>query len=200
MIEKPAQTRVAINTLLARRWSGRAYDIEKEVTHEKLLALMEAARWAPSCYGEQPWRYIICNRHSDKPAWEKALACLVEGNQQWAENAPVLVLVLINELFSHNQENNAWAKYDTGAASMSICVEATAQGLMVHQMGGFIADSIKEKFSVPDNFSPVSVMAIGYQTPEENLPEDMQERELAPRQRANLEEHFFLSAWGNGIS
>ena len=92
MIEKPAVTDQKIDTIIAERWSGRAFDATVPVSDENILSLCEAARWAPSCYGDQPWRFIVWNKHTDEAGWQHALECLSPGNQEWAKNAPVLVL------------------------------------------------------------------------------------------------------------
>ena len=119
MVEKKAITDVPINDVMARRWSGRAYDPDRPVEAEKLSACIEAARWSLSCFGAQPWQYVICNRAEDEEAWQAALGCLLGGNRAWAQNAPVLTLAVASERFKHNDKPNRWAQYDTGAASMS---------------------------------------------------------------------------------
>ena len=199
MFEKKAETAVPINSQLAHRWSGRAYDAERRVERAHLLALLEAARWSPSCYGDQPWRYVVCSRHDDAEAWQRALECLVPGNQSWARHAPVLLLVAADTLFQHNSEPNRWAQYDTGAASMSLCVQATELGLMVHQMGGFDADAARHAFDVPERCQPVAMMAVGYQLAPARIPADMQEREQAARKRRPIGECFFEAGWGRAF-
>lgn len=199
MFDKKADTSVAINSLLALRWSGRAYDPARPVTREQLLALLEAARWAPSCFGDQPWRYIVCDRNADAPSWQRAFDCLVEGNQAWARNAPVLLLSIADSRFNHNGQTNRWGQHDTGAASMSLCIEATARGLMVHQMGGFDAERARGSFAVPERFVPMAMLTVGYQLPEQGIPEELREREHAARQRRPLPDSFFAGAWGRAF-
>jgi len=140
MFDKKIDTQEKIDDLLAKRWSGRAYDVNRQVSQQDIISLLEAARWAPSCYGDEPWRYIVCDKSTNESAWDKAFSCLAEGNQSWAVNAPVLILALANTIFSHNDSDNRWAQYDTGAATMSLCIQASSLGLMVHQMGGFSAE------------------------------------------------------------
>jgi nitroreductase len=200
MIEKRAITSVPVIDPLGLRWSGRAYDSSRPVAPEHLLALLEAARWAPSCFGDQPWRYIVCDRNADAAAWQSAFDCLAPGNQAWAIDAPVLMLSLADSLFAHNGKPNRWAQYDTGAASMSLCVQATALGLMVHQMGGFDPDRARSTFGVPDQYVPMSMMTIGHQLAERDLPAESRERELAPRDRRALGQTFFTGRWGRAFS
>lgn len=196
MIEKKAATQVPVNDMIARRWSGRAYDAERPVEAEKLLACIEAARWALSCYGEQPWRYLIAERAREQGAWQAVLDCLGEFNQSWAQHAPVLVIAVAAERYQRNGELNRWAQHDTGAASINLCLQAADLGLMAHQMGGFDPERAKTAFSIPADHTPMAVIAIGYQLAEEALPEAMRERELAPRERHPLDSRFFAGAWG----
>ena len=195
MFTKKADTLVPINDLIASRWSGRAYDAERTVGDEQIIALLEAARWAPSCFGDQPWRYIICNKSADLPAWERAFSCLVEGNQSWAKDAPVLILSVADGIMSRTGKPNRWAQHDTGAASMNICIQAAEFDLMVHQMGGFDADKARQLFSIPEQCTPMAMMTIGYQLPREKIPADSKEREIAPRSRNPHARHFFSGSW-----
>ncbi|MDT8371916.1 MAG: nitroreductase family protein [Gammaproteobacteria bacterium] len=194
MIAKPAETEQAIATILAERWSGRTYDPTVTVSHEQVIALCEAARWAPSCFGDAPWRYIIWNKHVDQVQWQKALDCLVPGNQEWAKNASVLVLAASVSTFSHNGKDNRWVGYDTGAASLNMCLQATEMGLMSHQMGGFDADKIRATFELPEDLHLWSMMAFGYPAPLDNLNEEQLERELKARERRPLSQQFFNGA------
>lgn len=198
MFEKKAQTTVPINDMLARRWSGVAYDPDRPVEAEKLSACIEAARWSLSCYGAQPWNFIICDRSRDEAAWDTAFDCLVEGNRAWARNAPALILAVAVERFKHNGEPNRWAQYDTGAAGISLCLQATDLGLMAHQMGGFDAGKSSQVFGIPDDYTPMAMIAIGYQIAQDAIPEERQEREFAPRKRNPASEHFFFGKWGGG--
>lgn len=199
MFEKKAVTRVPIDSVLARRWSGRAYDPDREVTYEQIIALLEAARWAPSCFGDQPWRFIICNKAADARAWRNALDCLSEGNREWAGKAPVLMIITADTVFNANGKPNRWGQYDTGAAAMSLCVQATAMGLMVHQMGGFDADKARAVFAVPERYIPMAFISVGYQLPLEAIPGELKEREQAGRLRRPLEQSFFDGSWGKPV-
>lgn len=195
MIEKPADTEQPIEKVIAERWSGRAYDPNIPVTEAQITALTEAARWAPSCFGDEPWRYILWDKFSDPENWQKAFDCLAEGNQQWAKNAPLLILAASVDTFSQNDKTNRWTGYDTGAASLSLCLQATAMGLMSHQMGGFDTDKIRRVFDLPADLHLWSMMAIGHAAPLDDLSPEQLERELKPRQRRPLAEQFFHGGW-----
>lgn len=199
MFDKKAQTQVSINDLLSRRWSGRAFDPARNISMEQIIALLEAARWSPSCMGDQPWRWIVCHRDNSPDAWQKAIDCLSEGNQVWARYAPLLILTVASMRFSGNGKANRWGQYDTGAASMSLCIQATDMGLMVHQMGGFDADRSKLVFAIPEDHDPMAMIAVGYQLSTDAIPADLQERELAPRRRNPLEQNFFHGTWGKSL-
>jgi nitroreductase len=199
VIEKTAVTQVAIADLIARRWSPRAIDPTRPVGREHVLALLEAARWAPSCFGDQPWRYLVWDRFRDADAWRQAFECLAEGNQAWAENAPILLLALAAPNFSHNDQPNRWAQYDTGAAGENLCLQATALGLAAHQMGGFDEAQIKTRFGIPADHVGMAMIAVGHPAPAETLPEALQARESAPRERRPLAQIAFEGRWGRGI-
>lgn len=199
MQAKPAITSVKIHDLMQSRWSPRAFDPDKPVSHDDLLALLEAARWAASCYNDQPWRFIVCNKHTDAVSWQNALSTLVERNQLWAKNAPILIQSVAMAKFNHNDKPNRWAMYDTGAAAASLCLQATALGLIAHQMGGFDAEKSHELFHIPSDCTPMAMMAVGYQGSIDLLDEDFKATELAERTRAALYERFYAGQWGKGI-
>jgi nitroreductase len=199
MIKKPIDTSAAIHPLFTERYSGVSYDPSRSVSTETLRALTEAARWAPSCFGDEPWHFLICSKQHNPTAWQQALDCLMPGNQPWCQHAPVLVLICTDTLFKHNGTPNAFGPYDTGAAAISFCLQATALGLMTHQMGGYSADKSRELFSIPERFKPLAMMTVGYQLPEAQLPEAFKARELAPRKRKPLNEQFFMGSWGQGL-
>lgn len=198
-MKKSAITQVQIQETIAERWSGRAYDATKKVSREQILALLEAARWAPSCYGDQPWRFLVWDKSSDEGAWNKALECLAPFNQSWAKNAPVLMLACANAVFAHNGEANRWAQYDTGAAAENLCLQAEHLGLMTHQMGGFNADLAREKFNIPAEVTPMAMLAIGYAGDASHLSDELKAREIAPRIRKPLGELFFDGNWGKPV-
>ncbi|HKK15729.1 MAG TPA: nitroreductase family protein [Gammaproteobacteria bacterium] len=200
MFDKKAKTSIPINPLIASRWSGRAFDPDKSVAAEQLLRLVEAARWAPSCFGDEPWRFIICNKSTNPQAWQSALECLSEGNRAWAFNAPLLLLSVADSVLSRNNKPNRWAQYDTGAAAFSLCIQATEDGLMVHQMGGFDIDRARQEFSVPDAFTPMAMMAVGYQLPLERIEGELRDRELSERRRNPVGNNFFNGIWGNAFT
>ncbi len=199
MNDKPAITQVPVHDIIARRWSCRAFDASKSVSREQLVSLLEAARWAPSCFGDEPWRYVVWDRNRDEAAWRQAFDCLVEWNRNWVKNAPVLLLATAGSVFRKNGKPNAWGHYDTGAASENLCLQAVALGLMAHQMGGFDADRIRDVAGVPEQYACMAMIAVGYQAPATVLDEDLAHLEGAPRERAPLPEHFFEGAWGKPV-
>ncbi len=198
-MEKPAITQVAINQTIAQRWSGRAYDAQQDLSASQIKALLEAARWAPSCFGDQPWRFIVWHKSSNQVAWQSAFDCLSAGNQSWVVNAPLLMLLCANSLFNHNQQPNRWAQYDCGAAAENVCLQATSMGLSAHQLGGFDVDLTREKFSVPKQFSLMSMISVGYPADPSSLGAEALAREQAERVRRPLNDLFYANSWGAGI-
>lgn len=199
MQAKPAITSVKIHDIIQTRWSPRAFAAEKPVSHSDVLALLEAARWASSCFNDQPWRFVVCDKSTDTQSWENAFAILADRNKLWAKNAPVLILAVAMQNFNHNGSPNRWAGYDTGAACANLSLQATALGLAVHQMGGFDAEKARAVFNLPDDCTPMAMLAVGYQADVDVLDEDFKAAELAARSRAALQERFYAGQWGNGI-
>ncbi len=193
-MEKRVETRRPIHELLRRRWSPRAF-LERPVEPEKLLTLLEAARWAPSCYNEQPWSFILALKQ-DESEYNRLLSCLVEGNQLWAQRAPVLMLSIARLSFEANGEINRHAFHDVGMAAQSLTLQATALGLSVHHMAGFHVEKARELFGIPHSHEPVAVMAIGYSSDSDILPEKLRKKERAARVRKPLEELVYAGLWG----
>jgi len=190
-----------VHDFIADRWSTRAFDAGRPVETDKLVACLEAARWAPSCYNDQPWRFLVTDRFHDRMPWERLLDCLSPGNQRWACRVPVLLLTCAVGYFDRDGRPNRWAGYDTGQAAMSLCLQATALGLTTHQMGGFDADRVREGFAIPAGCEPMSVIALGYPAAVETLDDEcLVQREQAPRQRKPLAEIAFLEVWGRGFT
>lgn len=197
-MEKIAPIDHPIHELIARRWSPRAFTGEP-VNREQLLTLLEAARWAPSCFNEQPWRFLVATR--DKPAaFDAMLQCLSEGNRSWAVNAAALLITVASTRFAGSGKHNRHAWHDVGLATALLSVQATALGLAVHPMAGFDAAAVRSGYGVPEEFEPVAAIAIGHTGNADTLPEPMRERERAPRIRKPLAELVYEGAWQERFS
>ncbi|MBN3875009.1 MULTISPECIES: nitroreductase family protein [unclassified Nostoc] len=194
MSEKKASTDYPIHELLAERWSPYAFQ-DRPVSEADLRSLFEAARWSASSYNEQPWNYLIATKdNSDQ--FQQLLSCLVEGNQIWAKDAPVLALAIVSLKFTRNHKDNRAAIHDLGAASSNLTVEATARGIYIHQMIGILPDKARDLFNIPEDFEAWTGMAIGYQGDPMTLPDGLKERDLTPRQRKPLDQFVFSGQWG----
>jgi nitroreductase len=193
-MEKPAPNAYPIHDLLKRRWSPLAFS-GRMVEPEKLQSLFEAARWAPSCYNEQPWNFVVCTK--ENPAdHERFVSCLADGNVSWARTAPVLALSVARLAFTHNGKPNRHALHDVGLAVESLIIQAMALDLFVHQMAGFDGAKARTLFGIPDDYEPVAAIALGYPGDPGLLPPPLRERQLAPRQRKPLEQFVFGGTWG----
>ena len=193
MTDQLSTTQYLIEDVLQRRWSPIAFS-DQAVELEKLRSVLEGARWAASSYNEQPWSYIVTTQ--DNPdEFSRLLRCLAEGNQVWAKNAPVLMLSVAKLTFEHNGVENRHAFHDVGAASANLAIEATAQGLVIHQMAGFDAPKAKETYGIPDGYEPVAAIALGYLGDPQTLSEPLQQRQSAPRTRKPLDQFIFTGHW-----
>jgi nitroreductase len=197
MQKRKAITSVPINELSAQRWSPRAFDAQRGVTPAQVAALLEAARWAPSCFGAEPWRFLMWNRATDPAGWQQAFDCLSGNNKKWAGKVPLLFLACAGAIFEHNGQPNRWSHYDTGMAALALSLEAVAQGLIAHQMGGFDIAKVRAAFAVPDDFMPMAMIAVGYQAAPETIEdEETRQKELKPRGRKPIGERFYGGSWG----
>lgn len=193
-MEKPAETAHPILDLLRQRWSGRAIDGSQAVAPEAVLSILEAARWAPSCFNEQPWRLVLFDDR-DPAAREDARACLAPGNA-WAKAAPVLALAVAVRNRAKEGTPNRFAEHDVGMACENMAIQACSMGLVIHFMGGFDAERARRSFAIPPGNAPMAMIAIGHPLPLERLDAAARERELAARARRPVEEFVFSGRWG----
>ena len=193
MIDKSADTQYSIQDLLRQRYSPLAFS-DQLVEPEKLRSVLEAARWAASSYNEQPWSFIVATK-DNQAEFDRLLGCLAEGNQQWAQNAPVLMLSVAKLHFERNGDLNRHAFHDVGAAAANLAIQATALGLFIHQMAGFDVPLAQEVYSISEGYEPVAAFALGYIGDPQTLPERLLQRALAPRTRKPLDKFVFSSSW-----
>lgn len=162
-----------IEDLILKRWSSRAFSGES-ISEKELKTLFEAARWAPSSYNYQPWRFLYVQK--DSPDWNSFFDLLVDFNKQWAKNAAALVLVLSKK--KPNGEISRTYSFDTGAAVENLALQATALNLIAHTLEGFDYDRAKKELSIPDDFEIQAMIAIGKPGSKKALPEFLQEKEV----------------------
>lgn len=193
-MSKQANPDHPVHDLIAQRWSPYGF-AETPVDAKSLRSLFEAARWAPSSYNEQPWRYIVATR-DDAEAFERLLSCLAEPNQAWAKAASALALGLVSHNFERNGKYNRAAVHDLGLASANLVLEATARGLHVHQMIGLDPDKAREVYRIPEGYEAWTALAIGHRADPGDLPDQIAERDTAERTRKPLAEFVFGGRFG----
>jgi nitroreductase len=192
VLEKPASADHPIFEVLARRWSARAFS-DRAVDRQTLASLFEAARWAPSSGNGQPWSFLVATK-KEAAEHERLASVLVPGNA-WARKAPVLVLSVAT-LDRTPDKPNRHAYHDLGLATENLVIQAVSMGLAVHMMAGFNADMAREVFAIPARHDPAAMIAIGYPGDPGSLPEDLRQKELAPRQRKTIGEFVFRGKFG----
>ncbi|HJT47531.1 MAG TPA: nitroreductase family protein [Nitrososphaeraceae archaeon] len=178
------QSTYKINPLILNRWSPRSMTGE-ELDEETIMSLFEAARWAPSSYNNQPWRFIYAKRNTVH--WDKLFNLLAEPNKVWTKNAAVLVVVIARRNFEHNEKYSITHQFDAGAAWENLALEASSRGLAVHAMQGFDYEQARTDLEIPNNFDVMAMIAIGRRGPKENLPPQLHEKEH-PNDRKPLTE------------
>ena len=172
------QPEYPIHPLFTDRWSPRAFTGES-IPESGLMSLLEAARWAPSAYNAQPWRFIYA-RH-DTPSWQLLFNTLTEFNQGWAQRAAALVVIVSAKeaVFPGAKEpaSNKWHSFDAGAAWVSLAFQAVLSGWSAHGMAGFDADRLRQAAGIPEGYAIEAMVAIGKQGDKSVLPEVLQARE-----------------------
>jgi nitroreductase len=191
VFEKPAPADHPIFELLARRWSTRSFT-DRSVDRATLAGLFEAARWAPSSGNGQPWSFLVATK--DDPAEHERMASVLVPGNAWAHKAPVLALSVAT--LDRSDRPNRHAYHDVGLATENLVIQAVSVGLAVHMMAGFNADMAREVFGIPARHDPVTMIAMGYPDHPDSLPEDLQKKDLAPRQRKPIGEFVFRGKFG----
>ena len=192
---KLAKTDHPVLPVIAERWSPYAFD-PRPVERQQLLSCLEAARWAPSSYNEQPWTFILAERTDDK-AFAQALDCPVEGNRAWAKNVGVLLLTVVSRLFTKNGKPNRACEHDIGLSAGNLVLQATALGLATHQMIGIEPAKVRSTYNVPDNYEPLTAIAIGHAAAvQPGTADQLAQRDLTPRTRKPLSEIIIAGGWG----
>lgn len=170
--------------MLLSRVSYRAFS-EERLTEDELMSLFEAAHWAPSSYNSQPWRFIYARR--GEPEWDTFFSVLIDWNKSWCNRADTLVLIISRKNFERNEKPSVTSQFDTGAAWMSLAVEAHARNITTHGMSGFDYDEIRKKLQIPESYSVEAMIAIGKPGNKEDLPEEVRKGEV-PSNRKSVQE------------
>lgn len=173
-----------IHNLFLNRWSPRAMTGEK-ISDEELFPLFEAAKWAPSSYNGQPWRFLYAKKGSKH--WETFFELLLKGNQEWAQNASCLVVILSRRHFDTNGKPERTHTFDAGAAWMSLALQATHQGLATRGMQGLNYEKARRDLKIDKEYEVEAMIAIGKRGSKETLSSKFQEAEH-PNQRHALKE------------
>ena len=176
------KTENPVNDIFVNRWSPRAMSGE-QIDEATLKTLLEAARWSPSSNNNQPWRFIYARRNT--PHWDTIFNLMNEGNQVWAKNAAVLIVVISKTTFDSGKPARTHS-YDAGAAWVSLALQGSLLNLVVHGMQGFDYDRAKQELQVPDDYQVEAMIAIGRHGKKEDLPDYLQEREFpSPRKKVS---------------
>lgn len=192
-MDKTAQNLFPIHDLIKNRWSPRAY-LDKPVEASKLQRVLEAGRWAASSMNEQPWRLIVGRRDMGE-TYDKIYDALVDFNKEWTKGVPVLMLIVGKTHLTKGDKENRHFKYDCGQFAANMALQATAEGLHMHQMGGFSRTKAEANFNIPEGYEPITAVVLGYQGNISRLNTDHQKSEEAKRERKDWSSLFFEDTW-----
>lgn len=180
-----------IDKVFVDRWSPRAFT-DEQIPDDILSILFEAARWAPSSYNSQPWRFIYAKRGT--PDWDRFLAVLSERNQQWAKTASVLIVVISAKEFTPPGATAAIESrshaFDAGAAWANLALQATIAGWHAHGIGGFDVERARQELGIPSGYAINAVIAVGRRGDKGLIPETFHAAE-APNGRRPVAELAF---------
>lgn len=179
--------------VILNRISKRAFSDEM-LSDEELMSLFEAARWAPSSYNNQPWRFLYAKRGTKN--WDILFDLLVDFNKQWTKNAPVLVLLISKKIFSgmrgpSEKMNGKMAtthSFDAGAAWENLALQASANGIIAHGMQGFDYERARLLFRVPSDYQVEALLAIGKEGEADSLSSELAAKDKTPSVRKPLKE------------
>jgi nitroreductase len=173
-----------IDPLILNRWSPRAFS-DDEISADDLLKIFEAAKWAPSSFNEQPWRFIYAKKGTEH--WDTLFNLMNEFNREWAKNTSILVVVVSKNNFTRNDKPNMHHGFDSGAAWQNLALQATSLGYHAHAMAGIDFEKAKSDLEIPDGYTVQAMVAIGKKAAKETYSEEMLEKEV-PSARKELKE------------
>ena len=183
-INSKRTTEYPINPLILNRWSPRSMTGE-ELGDDVIMSLFEAARWAPSSFNNQPWRFIYAKRNTGH--WDRLFNLLIDANKTWAKKAALLAVVISRKNFEFNDKPARTHHFDTGSAWENLALEASSRGIVAHGMQGFDYEKAKTELGIPADFEIMAMIAIGKRGPKENLPTELQDKEK-PNDRKALKD------------
>ena len=192
-VQKTRKPAHEINPLFVNRWSSRSFE-SYAIDDKELFALFEAARWAPSSYNNQPWRFIYAKRGSNY--WNDLFDLLDDFNKNWCYDASVLMVLVAKKTFDHNGEPMPTNQFDTGSAWENLALQAVSQGLATHAMAGFDHERARKSLQIPAEYDVLAMIVVGKRGPKEKLPHALKEYEI-PNGRRPLSEIVMEGKFGN---
>jgi nitroreductase len=192
-LEKPAPAQYPISSFIARRWSPRAFDGKRPLERQTVGTLFEACRWAPSFGNLQPWRFIVGLNFDD--THKTIFETLTDANKRWCKNAPMLFIASTRLTKPSDNTPYSHPQHDLGLGLENLFLQAVDLGLYCHLMAGFSVEKARAAFGIPEGFQPMTAGAVGHPGRLEEMPEDLQKRELNPRERNPFSAFVFSGRW-----
>jgi nitroreductase len=180
-----------LNELIKKRESRRIIDPNRMVEKEKIQSLLEAARWAPSCSNNQPWRFVV----SLSDSLDRVKECLSRGNS-WARNAPLIFTVASKADLDCQIAGRDYYPLGLGLAIENLLLQGIHMGLTIHPIAGFKEKLVKEVLNIPEEYRIFALIIAGYPGSPDDVDERVFEKEKSPRERKPLSETVFWEGWG----
>ena len=181
-----------VDCMFPNRWSPRSF-CSDPLEEYQLQALFEAARWAPSCFNEQPWLFVYAGTEEDR---KRLIPILSEKNRIWVPRAPILMFLVARIKFGTSEKENRHAAFDAGAAWMSLALQARKLGLYAHAMAGFNQDMAYEVLNLSrEKFLVMAAIAVGRRKSPADLPDDLMKVEKPNERKPLAEVAVELEQW-----
>lgn len=194
----PRQSSLPVEPVFLQRWSPRSFNVSAVIGEDDLLTMIEAARWAPSAYNIQPWRFTYSLR--DDAQWSHYLDLLIPFNASWAKNASALIFLASDTLVDTEEMSEPrpshYHNFDAGAAWAQLALQATMMGYNTHAMAGIHKEKAQEYLRLPDRYDVQIAIAVGQVDQPDKLPVTLKEREVIS-QRLNLDKIAFAGTYQN---
>ncbi len=195
---KDSSTRIPDHPIVPLITARRSlYDLYRTRTNDQIKAILpqlfEAARWAPSEYNAQPWRFIYALPGTE--AWDTLFATLAPGNQQWVAHASAMILVLSATQDAKGRSLSTHS-FDTGLAVSQLLLQATELGLITHPLAGFDHEQVRKAFEIPLLYTIEVLIALGEQASHEHSNKSFAKRDARTATRKSINEFAFEGKLG----
>jgi nitroreductase len=163
-----------------------------KIPDDVLRRLLTAATFAPSCFNNQSWRFLVVTEDGALAKLHEALS----GGNYWMKTAPAIVVVATKPEFGCQlSDRRDYALFDCGLAVENLMLQAFKESLYAHAVAGYDPLKVKAAFQVPEEYIVITLVAVGYPGDESALGDKHRELEHGPRVRKPEAEVICYNEW-----